>query len=253
MPATEFYLIRDHATDDEVRRSLQEILSSARGESGRGQAWRLTEFSDSGTYAVDVMNRDATNSRAFRARTDDAARSVEIDKTGSYGTKVTGGLQVLSGALRLAGGLIVDDTGLIVSGGGAAVTGNSAVTGTLHVTGAVTFDNGLSVGAGGVLVSAGGADVHGLLHARDALTVDGGDLTVSTGVLRVNTAGASIHGGTDLFDGLAHHSGNIGFFGHATVGQQAGGAATADTTYSAGERDMIQAMWDALRSYGLLS
>jgi hypothetical protein len=45
----------------------------------------------------------------------------------------------------------------------------------------------------------------------------------------------------------------LGFFTTAPVVQQTGGVATADLAYSSNERDMINAMWTALRAYGLLT
>jgi hypothetical protein len=45
----------------------------------------------------------------------------------------------------------------------------------------------------------------------------------------------------------------IGFFGVTPVVRQTGGAATADLTYSSNERDMLNALWTAMRNYGLLT
>lgn len=46
----------------------------------------------------------------------------------------------------------------------------------------------------------------------------------------------------------------IGFFGKAPVVRHAvGGASTAGGTYTSTEQNMLQALWDALRAYGLLS
>jgi hypothetical protein len=49
------------------------------------------------------------------------------------------------------------------------------------------------------------------------------------------------------------NSTGMGFFGVTPVARQTGGAATADLTYSSNERDMINAMYTALRNYGLLT
>jgi hypothetical protein len=55
-------------------------------------------------------------------------------------------------------------------------------------------------------------------------------------------------------DGAARFDGNIGFFATAPVSQQSSsGAQTASIVYGATEQTMIQEMYDALRSYGLLS
>lgn len=45
----------------------------------------------------------------------------------------------------------------------------------------------------------------------------------------------------------------VGFFGHTQAGQQTGGALTAAATYGANEQSMLNAIWSALRAYGLLS
>lgn len=55
---------------------------------------------------------------------------------------------------------------------------------------------------------------------------------------------------TNTFSTVANR---ISFFGVATVVKQTGGAATADLTYDATERDMINRMYTALRNYGLLT
>ena len=46
---------------------------------------------------------------------------------------------------------------------------------------------------------------------------------------------------------------NVGFYGLAPVAQQVGGAATAGATYTTNEQTMLNAIYTALRNYGLLS
>ena len=48
-------------------------------------------------------------------------------------------------------------------------------------------------------------------------------------------------------------AGAVGFFGVAPVGQQTGGAASAGASYGATEQTMLQAVYDALRAFGLIS
>lgn len=48
-------------------------------------------------------------------------------------------------------------------------------------------------------------------------------------------------------------SAKISFFGAASVVRQTGGAATAGATYTSAEQAMLQKVYDALRSYGLLT
>ncbi len=53
--------------------------------------------------------------------------------------------------------------------------------------------------------------------------------------------------------GTTQLNGNIGFFGTTEAAQQTGGVATATGTYTATEQGMLQTVYDALRTYGLLS
>lgn len=59
--------------------------------------------------------------------------------------------------------------------------------------------------------------------------------------------------GDTLLDGKMTVTGNIGFFGADNVSQQVGGAATAGALYTATEQTMLQAVYDAMRAYGLLT
>jgi len=62
-----------------------------------------------------------------------------------------------------------------------------------------------------------------------------------------------VEGDSKLEGDLAHLTGDVGFFGTTPVSQQTGGAATAGGAYTATEQAMLQAAYDALRAYGLLS
>lgn len=53
--------------------------------------------------------------------------------------------------------------------------------------------------------------------------------------------------------GTVQLNGDIGFFGTTEAPQQTGGAATAGATYTATEQTMLQVVYDALRTYGLLT
>jgi hypothetical protein len=53
--------------------------------------------------------------------------------------------------------------------------------------------------------------------------------------------------------GAARFGGNVGFFGGTPVGQQTGGAATAGGTYGSTEQTMLNALYSAMRAYGLLT
>ncbi len=69
-------------------------------------------------------------------------------------------------------------------------------------------------------------------------------------------AGFILHaeGSTKIEGKLEHVAGNLGFFGATAVAQQASsGAVSAGGTYTATEQTMIQEMYNALRTYGLLT
>jgi hypothetical protein len=82
-------------------------------------------------------------------------------------------------------------------------------------------------------------------------------------LLRIGTGGAELMG-VD-FNGDFHFSSTngtklgiastdkIGFLGATPVAQQTGGAATAGSTYTTTEQTMLQTVYDALRTFGLLS
>lgn len=54
-------------------------------------------------------------------------------------------------------------------------------------------------------------------------------------------------------EGSTQLDGNIGFFGTTPASQQTGGSATATGTYGSTEQTMLQTVYDALRTYGLLT
>jgi hypothetical protein len=85
----------------------------------------------------------------------------------------------------------------------------------------------------------------------------GGTLRIGGTTLSDDTADAGfklhVDGNSKLEGDLAHLAGDVGFFGVTPVVQQTGGASTAGGTYGATEQTMLQAAYDALRAYGLLT
>lgn len=74
----------------------------------------------------------------------------------------------------------------------------------------------------------------------------------STGVLSIDVQNRRLiesDGATVALD----YSTGVGFFGTSPAGQQTGGAATAGILYTATEQAMLQKVYDALRTFGLLS
>lgn len=73
------------------------------------------------------------------------------------------------------------------------------------------------------------------------------------GGIAVSTSGKMFHlgGTTKVITVTAANT--LGFFAATPVAQQTGGAATADTTWSQNEVDMLNSVWTALRAYGLLT
>ena len=85
------------------------------------------------------------------------------------------------------------------------------------------------------------------------ISAEGSDTNIS---LYIRGKGAA---GVVLSDSIANKvvevngTSRLGFFGAATVTQQAGGAKTAGATYTANEQTMLNAVYTALRNYGLLT
>jgi hypothetical protein len=169
------------------------------------------QFSANGTPRT-VISADATNStvdvrdaRNLVLRVNGGNR-LTIASTGmtslangltvsASGAAITGNSSVTgtftsSGALTVSsGGATISAGGLTVSAGGAAITGNSSVTGTLGVSSTLTASNGLTVSAGGAAIT-GNSSVTGTLGVSSTLTASNG-LTVSAG-------GAAITGNSSV-------------------------------------------------------
>jgi len=72
---------------------------------------------------------------------------------------------------------------LVISSGGASITGNSTITGTLATSGAMTSGGGLTVSSGGALIT-GNSSISGTLATTSTASV-GSTLTVSAGGIAV--------------------------------------------------------------------
>ncbi|MGN6205987.1 hypothetical protein [Humibacter sp.] len=91
----------------------------------------------------------------------------------SYSTK-TFYINELGNPVNIGGAVTIATGGLTVSASGAAITGNSTVTGTLGVSSAIT------VSAGGIAVT-GNSTITGTLSGLTGLTVASGGITVTAG------------------------------------------------------------------------
>lgn len=105
--------------------------------------------------------------------------------------------------------------GLIVSAGGASITGNSTVTGTLGVTGLLTASGGVSTTT---LTTSGNATIGGGLAVTGNYTTTNGNITTTngtiTGATLVSTGATSVGtnltvGGTATVTGLLSANGGI--------------------------------------------
>jgi hypothetical protein len=188
------------------------------------------QFSANGTPRT-VISADATNStvdvrdaRNLVLRVNGGDR-LTIASTGmtslangltvsASGAAITGNSSVTgtftsSGALTVSsGGATISAGGLTVSAGGAAITGNSSVTGTLGVSSTLTASNGLTVSAGGAAIT-GNSSVTGTLGVSSTLTASNG-LTVSAG-------GAGITGTLTANSGVSVPSGGVNVTGTVTA------------------------------------
>ncbi|HEX9986909.1 MAG TPA: hypothetical protein VGE45_00310 [Chloroflexia bacterium] len=88
------------------------------------------------------------------------------------------------------------------------------------------------------------------LMRRDAV----GGFAAGTATLgQAVVSGDLLLGGDANVGGELNANGTVGLFGVPSIGQQAGGAAKAGSSYTATEQAMLQKAYDALRALGLLS
>ena len=160
------------------------------------------QLSSNGTPRT-VISADATNS-TFDAR--DARNLVLRVNGGNRLTIASTGMTTLA-------------NGLTVSSGGAAITGNSSVTGTFTSSGALT------VSSGGAAIT-GNSSVTGTLGVSSTLTVSSGGLAVSSGGAAI-TGNSSVTGTLGVSSTLTVSSGGASITGNSSVA----GTLTA-TTFS---------------------
>jgi hypothetical protein len=167
---------------------------------------------------------------------DAAADVVTITGTPSFLENVT-----------MAKGLIVDTTTLVVDAVNNRVGVGTAtplvvldVAGTFRATGAT----GSPASGAGVELQYNPGTSTGLVRTFDFSAIAYRDLQV---------IGDSIYLMAQGTTQLRIAPGAIGFFGVAPVGRQTGGSATAAATYTANEQGMLNRIYSALRSYGLLT
>lgn len=187
------------------------------------------------------------------------------------------------------GNFTVDADGNFNAGGGNitgdASSGDMVIGGTLGVTGVATLSNDLVVGTTDLVVdvSANKVGIGAVPVSTDAMLTVAGTIA-STGVgapttnanqifmhqsgangfIRVQNPGAGTYPGLLVLDALALQirTSNVvnlsltgtqfGIFGTAAT-QPAGGAATADLTWSSNERDMLNTLWSMARGYGFIT
>lgn len=163
---------------------------------GVATAYLLKDYIPSGHERIISNVLGTGTARAFILNTTRALTSGDIiwvvqeDDVDRVYIEQDGTLVVVAGGANITGntsvtGTLTSSGALTVSSGGAAVTGNSTVTGTL------TTSSTMTVTAGGEVISAGGLQVSGTHNGADTLTVNTGHVQVaaSTGNLTVQGAG----------------------------------------------------------------
>jgi hypothetical protein len=260
---------------EQLARVLQGLARAAQGQAGKGLPFTLTQY-DGSDWAADIRSLETGTSPALRVRNHNASRVMQLDNTGfavSAPSVFTGNTQ-MNGTLDVSGNFKVNTNKFTVeaSSGNTLIAGTGSVTGNLLINTdkfvVTASDGSLDIGPNNFVVD--GAD-GSLDIGNGAFLVDGddGSLDIGAGVFEVDaTSGLITNSATFYIDGdavdffggglskLLIDADGIIFFGESlvpTVPQQVGGAATADATYGNTERDMINAMYSALRAYGLLT
>jgi len=150
----------------------------------------------------------------------------------------------------------------VLIGAGADVGSNSLQNATAIGAGAIVsasnamvLGNNVNVGIG---TSTPGYNLHVLKAGGSAIAADDGNVV---SYMRANGGRTSLGSYTshplDLIVNqiavMTLSAGSIGFFGTTPAYQQTGGAATAGGTYGSTEQTMLQKVYNALRTYGLLT
>jgi hypothetical protein len=200
-----------------------------------------------------------------------SSNGLEFLETGTTGTGYFMRLGTTNGAntslkpiVMYASGFVFFDTAMAASivsvgltGGTSGETsiGTSATTGSVKVGGALTSGtlllgpNGTSNGTVTISHSSGTNIVNIAATTNGIKTVNiannNGSSATTVNIANNTSAIRTVN--------IANSTGKIGFFGTTAVVKQTGGAATAGGTYTATEQTMINAMYTALRNYGLLT
>ena len=170
-----------------------------------------------------------------------------ISFTGSPAASVTTVVGSITGSSSTS--IYAGSGGLFLSGSATTTAPGTIITGSRPTSVSDAFIGPLEVG-----IWPSNAGYGMIMHKDLAYTNEYALLQQNNGNTYLNCGAAAStllrYNGTTR---IQLNSTGIGFFGATPVAQQTGGAATADLTYDATERDMINRMYTALRNYGLLT
>lgn len=202
-----------------VYRQQQQTYGLLTGQRNWGAPVDLISYDDDARYAVVIQNQGTGGHLTIPGVLSVGNTSVTIAALSISGALTVLGTTSLGDSIAdptTVSGLLTVGNGLVVSAAGAAITGNSSVTGTFGVSSTLTVTSGgLTVSAGGaaitgnssvagtfevsstLTVSAGGAAITGASSVTGTLTTSS-TLTVSAGGLTVSAGGAAIIGNSSI-------------------------------------------------------
>jgi hypothetical protein len=232
---------------------------------------------ETSTASIDIGRSNATQSINFGIQAANTSGQTQTINLGHY--TASGGsknVNVRGDVIKIgdSGGAVQisnDTTSGTVSIGTAANTqtlnfgtGAAAKTvtmGSTNSTSALTLDAGtgninIGTSAAARTINIGPTGAAGVLFTINIGTSTGGGTSGSPRTINIGDYGSgfsAVNLEADYVNVANNASSQLGFFAVTPVVRQTGGAATADLTYSSNERDMINAMYTALRNYGLLT